>query len=80
MQAACGAPAVDPVVVCLEPGSLPKTSSGKLQRRKTRQHYIGGKLGTEGSRAMGSNADKVTLAKHVAKSLWSRAKARVLAK
>lgn len=67
-------------VVCLEPGSLPKTSSGKLQRRKTRQQFMNGSLGTEGSRAMGSNADKVTLAKHVAKSLWSRAKARVLAK
>lgn len=67
-------------VVCLKPGTLPKTSSGKLQRRKTRQQFLNGSLGTEGSRAMGGNADKVTLAKHVAKSLWSRAKARVLAK
>ncbi|MCO4743969.1 MAG: fatty acyl-AMP ligase [Proteobacteria bacterium] len=67
-------------VVCLKPGTLSKTSSGKLQRRKTRQQFLNGTLGAEGSRAMGSNADKVTLAKHVAKSLWSRAKARVLAK
>ncbi len=64
-------------VVFLEPGSLPKTSSGKLQRRKTRQFYLNGTLGTTGSRAAGSSASKVTLARHVAKSMWSRAKATI---
>ena len=37
-----------------------------------------GELGAEGSRAFGASASRVTLAKHVAKSLWSRAKAAVL--
>jgi len=64
-------------VVCLPPGSLPKTSSGKLQRRKTRSQYLTGELGGEGVRTMGSSASKVTLARHVAKSLWSRAKSRL---
>ena len=67
-------------VVALAPGSLPKTSSGKLQRRKTRQQFMQGVLGSSGNRTMGSNADKVTLARHVASSLWSRAKASVRAK
>jgi fatty-acyl-CoA synthase len=59
-------------------GDLPKTSSGKLQRRKTRQQYLEGALGAEGSRTFGATASRVTLARHVAKSLWSRAKAAVL--
>ena len=62
-------------VVFLRPGSLPKTSSGKLQRRKTRDEYMRGTLGTAGSRAFGSTGSKRTLAKHVVSSFWSRAKA-----
>ncbi len=62
-------------IVCLKPGSLPKTSSGKLQRRKCRQQYLNGELGSKGSRNIGSNANRLTLAKHVAASMWSRAKA-----
>ena len=62
-------------VACLKPGSLPKTSSGKLQRRKAREQYLRGELGAEGSRAFGSQAGRLALAKHVAKSVWSRAKA-----
>jgi fatty-acyl-CoA synthase len=65
-------------VIALPPGSLPKTSSGKLQRRKARQQYLSGELGAEGSRLAGSSADSITLAKHVARSLWSRAKATAL--
>jgi hypothetical protein len=61
-------------VVCLKAGGLPKTSSGKLQRRKTREMYLKGELDT-GDRTFGANADKITLAKHVAASVWSRAKA-----
>ena len=64
-------------VVCLPAGSLPKTSSGKLQRRKTRQQYLTARLGKEGSRAVGAS-DRITLARHVAKSVWSRAKNAVL--
>lgn len=62
-------------VACLKPGSLPKTSSGKLQRRKARQQYLNGELGAEGSRTFGNQAGGLSLARHVAKSMWSRAKA-----
>jgi fatty-acyl-CoA synthase len=62
-------------IVFLRPGSLPKTSSGKLQRRKTRAEYLGGTLGSAGSRTFGSAGSKRTLAKHVVSSFWSRAKA-----
>ncbi len=60
-------------VVCLGPGMLPKTSSGKLQRRKARQLYLTDGLGRQGSRAPGSTG-KLTLARHVAKSLFTRAR------
>ena len=64
-------------VVCLAPGSLPKTSSGKLQRRKTRSQYILNALGADGVRTMGSSGSTLTVARHLAKGLWSRAKARL---
>ncbi len=65
-------------VVFVKPGTLPKTSSGKLQRRKTRQMYLAGGLGDAGPRTMGSTGSRITLAKHVARSIWSRAKATAL--
>ncbi|MBT3219859.1 MAG: fatty acyl-AMP ligase [Proteobacteria bacterium] len=61
-------------VVCLKPGSLPKTSSGKLQRHQSRQQYIDGALGTGVVRGTGKGG-RATLAKHVAQSIWTRAKA-----
>lgn len=61
-------------VVCLEPGTLPKTSSGKLQRAKTRDQYLRGTAGKEGNRTAGAT-DRITLARHMAASVWSRAKA-----
>ncbi|MFT6143921.1 MAG: acyl-CoA synthetase (AMP-forming)/AMP-acid ligase II [Myxococcota bacterium] len=64
-------------IVALVPGTLPKTSSGKLQRAKARQQYLNNSLGKEGARTVGANAGRVTLARHVARSLWSRAKAAV---
>lgn len=63
------------VVVC-PVGSLPKTSSGKLQRSKTRQQYLDGTVGKEGNRTIGSNAEKVVLARHVALSLLGRSRHR----
>lgn len=60
-------------VVALEPGQLPKTSSGKLQRRKTRDQYIAGVLGGDGVRTLGSTGEKLTVARHVAKSWLGRA-------
>lgn len=65
-------------VVCLPSGSLPKTSSGKLQRRRTRQDYLAGKLGAHGTRTAGSAARSITLARHVAASIWERAKAATI--
>jgi fatty-acyl-CoA synthase len=55
------------------PGALPKTSSGKLQRRKTRDQYLAGTLGTEGVRTLGSMGSRLLIAKHLAYSLVGRA-------
>jgi fatty-acyl-CoA synthase len=59
-------------VVVVAPGSLPKTSSGKLQRAKTRLQYMNGTVGKEGDRSLGSRGEKVMVAKHVALSLLGR--------
>jgi fatty-acyl-CoA synthase len=67
---------VDDVVI-VGPGALPKTSSGKLQRRKTRAQYRDGSLGAEGVRTMGKNATRATLAKHVASSFYAQVRHRV---
>ncbi len=60
-------------IVLVGPGCLPKTSSGKLQRRKTRAQYESGQLGSE-NRIMGSTATKVKLAKHFTKGAVARIK------
>jgi len=69
---ALGLPVADVVVV--DAGSLPKTSSGKLQRRKTRDQYLAGILGREGVRTAGTGAERITAAKHLARSLFARVK------
>jgi fatty-acyl-CoA synthase len=56
-------------VALVPPGALPKTSSGKLQRRKTRDQYLRGTLGKEGR---AGNA-RLAVAKHFALSLMGRA-------
>ena len=66
------------VVIC-PLGSLPKTSSGKLQRSKTRQQFLEGTVGREGNRSLGSNAEKLVLARHVALSLLGRTQHRAKA-
>jgi fatty-acyl-CoA synthase len=63
------------VVIC-PLGSLPKTSSGKLQRAKTRTQYLAGTVGKEGNRSLGGNAEKLVLARHVALSFIGRAQHR----
>jgi fatty-acyl-CoA synthase len=65
-------------VALVAPGALPKTSSGKLQRRRTRDQYLRGTLGREGR---GGSA-RLAMAKHFALSLVGRAQhqARVLFK
>lgn len=61
-------------VILLQAGQLPKTSSGKLQRRLTRKMYEEGTLLSKASRAMGSSGAKITVAKHVARSFIARVK------
>ena len=51
-------------VVVLSPGSLPKTSSGKLQRRKTASLYLHEEL----LDATGSDSSRLDLIKRVANS------------
>jgi hypothetical protein len=59
-------------VVLIGIGQLPKTTSGKVQRRKTRQQYLDKTLGAEGVRSMGGSAEKLSLARHLAVSFLSR--------
>jgi fatty-acyl-CoA synthase len=59
-------------ILLLRTGTLPKTSSGKLQRQKTRAYYLEGKLGVEGVRTLGGNAQRLMLAKHYTLSLVGR--------
>ncbi len=62
-------------VVALPPGALPKTSSGKLQRAKTRELYETGELmGRTGNR----DVNKVDLVKHAAMSQLNYFKLAVL--
>ncbi len=61
-------------VLLVDKGSLPKTTSGKLQRAKTRKAYLDGTLGAEGDRTAGGKGPALTVAKHVAASLVSRGK------
>jgi len=72
VKRACGVPPVE--VVCLAPGTVPKTSSGKLQRATARRQYLEGKLGREGSRTSGSVGARLRLGLELVRSGWSRAK------
>jgi fatty-acyl-CoA synthase len=58
-------------IVLVEPGSLPKTSSGKLQRRRTRNLYETATLESE-NRAPGSTSTKLKLARHLTVSAVAR--------
>jgi fatty-acyl-CoA synthase len=60
-------------VKIVPPGALPKTSSGKPQRRKTRQQYLDGTLGSDGLRKLGAVGSRLLVAKHLAYSLVGRA-------
>src|SRR5471032_583789 len=57
-------------VALVSPGAFPKTSSGKLQRRKTREQYLTGKLGKAGR----GGSTRLAVAKHLALSWMGRAK------
>jgi fatty-acyl-CoA synthase len=60
-------------VALIPPGSLPKTSSGKLQRRKTRDQYLSGTLGKQSVRTVGMG-NRLLVARHLATSLVGRAR------
>ncbi|HRI72246.1 MAG TPA: fatty acyl-AMP ligase [Polyangium sp.] len=60
-------------VLTLPPGSLPKTSSGKLQRAKTAEFYRVGMLGQTNA-----NFGKLGVIKHLAASQWGFVKAKLL--
>jgi fatty-acyl-CoA synthase len=62
-------------VVALPPGALPKTSSGKLQRARTRELYETGELM---GRTMGRDPNRLDLVKHAAASQLSYLKLAVL--
>jgi fatty-acyl-CoA synthase len=61
-------------VALVGPGALPKTSSGKLQRRKTRDQYLSGTLGKGGVRTLGGVGSRLMVAKHLAFSWMGRAR------
>jgi fatty-acyl-CoA synthase len=61
-------------VVLLPPGSLPKTSSGKLQRAHTRELYLRGALGRRVGRPSGTQGANLGAVRHLARSLWSWAR------
>jgi len=58
-------------VAFVAPGALPKTSSGKLQRRKTRDLYLAGKLVKSGTRP---SSTRLLAARHAAVALVGRAR------
>ena len=64
-------------IVLVSRGQLPKTSSGKLQRAKTKAQYLDGTLGEEGVRTFGAGGDRLTLMKHLTRSAVSQVRHRV---
>ncbi|HVV81885.1 MAG TPA: fatty acyl-AMP ligase [Kofleriaceae bacterium] len=58
-------------VVVLPAGGLPKTSSGKLQRARTRARYLDGTLARSADRTAGGS-DKLLLVRHLLVSVGSR--------
>lgn len=66
-------------VVFVAPGAVPKTSSGKLQRSKTRQQYEDQTLGDETPTTDTVQA-KVAVAKQVARSYVSLARSEVMSR
>jgi fatty-acyl-CoA synthase len=61
-------------VVIIKPGTLPKTSSGKLQRSKTRALFLEGGLRRQGDRSPVGRTKALMLARHLLVSTWSRAR------
>ncbi|MFO0609025.1 MAG: fatty acyl-AMP ligase [Polyangiales bacterium] len=66
-------------VVLIPAGTIPKTSSGKLQRRKTKDQFESGSLGREGFGTESLEA-KAAVAKQVARSYAAMAKSEVMSR
>lgn len=66
-------------VVMIPAGTIPKTSSGKLQRRRTKQQFEDGVLGAEGPGTDSLQA-KTAVAKQVARSYVTLAKSEVMSR
>lgn len=66
-------------VVLIPPGTVPKTSSGKLQRRRTKQQFEDGTLGQEGPTTEKLDA-KVAVAKQMARSYVNLARSEVVSR
>jgi fatty-acyl-CoA synthase len=66
-------------VVLIPAGTIPKTSSGKLQRRKTKDQFEAGTLGREGYGTESLEA-KAAVAKQVARSYAAMAKNEVMSR
>ncbi len=66
-------------VVLIPPGTVPKTSSGKLQRRRTKQQFEDGTLGIEAPTTESLDA-KVAVAKQMARSYVTLAKSEVVSR
>jgi len=67
-------------LVFLQPGQLPKTTSGKLQRRKTLDRYVDGSLGSEGLRTQGQTGQLLQLTGHMMRGMVSRVRHTVRGK
>jgi fatty-acyl-CoA synthase len=61
-------------VVIVRPGMLPKTTSGKLQRSRTRALFLDKALHRQGDRSPGGGARALLLARHFLSATWSRAR------
>ena len=61
-------------VVVLAPGALPKTSSGKLQRSKTRALFADGSLVRDGNRSPAKRMTPLALVRQLVVSTWSLAR------
>jgi fatty-acyl-CoA synthase len=59
-------------VVVLRPSTIPKTSSGKVQRSHTRELYLSDLLGQESTRMTALGADRLKLADRFVRSMWLR--------
>jgi len=59
-------------IVVLRPSTLPKTSSGKVQRSQTRELYLNGLLGQQSTRINALGANRLELMDHFVRSVWLR--------